>query len=181
MSAIRNTHHHMAAALLAAGLLLGVSAAQAQDPQPKEAGTFGAWTAYHYDTKKGPVCYIVSQPQKAELSRKGAKRDPVYFLVTHRPGEKVYGEVSTIIGYPFRKNSMPTVSIDGRKFTMFAVGDGAWTEGPAVDRQMVAAMKKGRQMVVQGVSRRGTKSRDVYSLKGFSAAMAKIDALCKRK
>ena len=167
------------AGVLAAGLMLLMSPARAQEPQA--AGTFGEWTAYHYKTKNGPVCYIVSQPVMSELSRKGARRDPVYFLVTHRPGDKVRGEVSTIIGYPFRPNSTPTVEIDGQKFTLFAVGDGAWSEGPAVDRKIVAAMKRGRTMVVRGVSRRGTTSVDTYSLKGVTAALKKIDELCGMK
>ena len=159
---------------LAGMVLAGPALAQ----EPKEVGTFGDWTAYTYKTSKGPVCYIVSQPIKSELSRKGAKRDPAYFLVTHRPGEKVRGEVSTLMGYPLKPQSMPTVEIDGRKFNLFAVGDGAWAESPAADRRIVAAMKKGRIMVVRGISRRGTVSTDTYSLKGVTAALQKIDALC---
>ncbi len=167
----------MPGALLAAAMLaLMPRVAQAQEPQA--VGTFGDWTAYHYKTKKGPVCYIVSQPVKAELSRKGAKRDPVFFLVTHRPGDKVRGEVSTIIGYPFKPNSTPTVEIDGQRFILFAVKDGAWSEGPQVDRKIVAAMKRGRSMVVRGVSKRGTTSVDTYSLKGVTAALNKINQLC---
>ena len=168
-------------ALLAFGAIFSTASHAQSGPQPKELGTHGAWTAYYYTTKKGPVCYITSQPVKSELSRKGAKRDPAFFLVTHRPGDRVFGEVSTIIGYPFKKGSTPLVEIDGRKFRLFAVGDGAWTEGPTVDRQMVAAMKKGKQMTVYGTSRRGTKSMDVYSLKGVSAALALIDSKCRRK
>ncbi len=169
--------------IMAALSLLATSmhAARAQEPKPTEAGTFGDWTAYHYKTKKGPVCYIVSRPVKSEISRKGAKRDPAFFLVTHRPADKVRGEVSAIMGYPLKKNSMPEVEIDGRKFRLFAVGDGAWSESPAADRKIVAAMKKGRTMVVRGVSRRGTRTVDTYSLKGVSAALEKINALCKMK
>ena len=39
-------------------------------------------------------------------------------------------------------------------------------------------MKKGRTMIVRGISRRGTTSTDTYSLKGVTAALQKIDALC---
>ncbi len=162
-------------------LLIAISSGTVRAQEPKEAGTFGHWTAYHYKTKKGPVCYIVSQPVKSEISRKGARRDPAFFLVTHRPADKVRAEVSTIMGYPLKKNSMPVVEIDGKKFRLFAVGDGAWSESPAADRKIVAAMKKGRTMVVRGVSGRGTKTVDTYSLKGVSAALEKINALCNMK
>jgi len=164
---------------LAATVVSGPLAASAQEPA--EAGKFGDWTAYSYKTKKGPVCYIVSQPERSTASRKNIRRDPVFFIVTHRPGDKVRGEVNTIIGYPFQANVPAKVRIDNTTFTLFTSGDGAWSDGPATDRKIVAAMKKGRIMTVTGVSRRGTKTKDVYSLKGVTAALAKIDALCKYK
>ncbi len=161
--------------------LLALTPAQAQEPQP--AGTFGAWTAYHYKTKKGPVCYIVGRPQKSEAFRNGKKlakvnRDPAFFLVTNRPADKVRHEVNTIIGYAFKPNTPARLTIDGSTFTLFTVRDGAWSEGPATDRRIVAAMKRGKTMTVTGISRRGTKTVDTYSLKGVTAALKKIDELC---
>jgi invasion protein IalB len=187
--------HKQAAPRLAAAVALALAmaplAAKApalaapQTPTPKAAGTFGDWTAYHYRTKKGPVCYIVSQPKKSEAFRGGKKlarvnRDPVYFLVTNRPADKVRGEVNTIIGYRFKPNSTVKLEIDGSVFTLFTVDDGAWSEGPAVDRRIVAAMKKGRTMRVHGTSARGTRTVDTYSLKGVTAALKRIDELCRK-
>ncbi len=170
-------HFHIPAAV--AALALAATAAQAQEPQ--EAGTFGKWTAYHYTTKKGPVCYIVSRPVKSEASRKNIRRDPAYFLVTHRPGEKVRGEINTIIGYTFKKGAPVTLKIDGTTFTLFSTGDGAWSEGPATDRKIVAAMKAGRTMTVTGTSSRGTRTVDTYDLTGVTAALKKIGELCKMR
>ena len=169
-----------------AGLALSGQTAMAQQtPTPKAAGTFGDWTAYHYRTKKGPVCYIVSQPKKSEAFRGGKKlakvnRDPAYFLVTHRPADKVRGEVNTIIGYKFKPNSTVKLEIDGSTFTLFTVDDGAWSEGPAADRKIVNAMRRGRTMKVHGTSARGTRTVDTYSLKGVTAALKKIDELCRK-
>ena len=162
---------------LALPLALLPAAALAQEPVA--AGTFGKWTAYHYKTKKGPVCYIVGQPVKSTASRKNIKRDPAFFLVTHRPGEKVRGEVNTIIGYTFRKNAPVELKVDGTRFTLYSTGDGAWSEGPKTDRKIVAAMKAGRKMTVTGISARGTKTVDTYDLTGVSAALKKIGELCK--
>ncbi len=168
--------------------LIFLVSAKAQEPQA--AGTFGAWTAYHYASKKGPVCYIVGRPQKSEAFRNGKKlakvnRDPAFFLVTNRPADKVRQEVNTIIGYTFKPNTPAKLTIDGTTtFTLFTVRDGAWSEGPATDRRIVAAMKRGKTMTVTGFSRRGTKTVDTYSLKGVTAALKKIDELCaagKRK
>ena len=165
--------------LLAAVAALGFAALPAAAQEPKAVATFESWTAYTYKTKKGPVCYIVSQPQKSEASRQGIKRDPAYFIVTNRPG--VRHEVNTIIGYPFKKGAPVMLTTDdGAKFRLYSSKDGAWSDGPATDRKIVAAMKAGRTMVITGISARGTKTTDTYSLIGVKAALAKIDQLCRK-
>ncbi len=169
----------LAAPSLAAAIALTSAAALAQEPV--EAGTFGKWTAYHYKTKKGPVCYIVSRPVKSTASRKNIKRDQAFFIVTNRPAAKVREEVNTIIGYAFRPNSQAILKIDNTTFKLFTTGDGAWSDGPATDHKITAAMRRGRTMTVTGVSRRGTKTVDTYDLKGVTAALKAIGGLCKKK
>ena len=163
--------------LAAAGLaLLHGGGALAQEP--KLLGEFDAWAAYTYKTDAGAtVCYIVSQP--TESAPKNVKRDPIFFLVTHRPGERVRNEVNTIVGYPFKKNSTATVTVGESKFDLFTSGDGAWADSADRDRAIVEAMKGGTTMRLKGTSWRGTETTDRYSLKGVSAAMDKIDAECK--
>ncbi len=43
----------------------------------------------------------------------------------------------------------------------------------------VDAMKRGTEMVVRGISSRGTRTTDTYSLSGVTAAMNEIDKACK--
>jgi hypothetical protein len=153
-------------------------AAQTPDkaqPKPSLVGEFNDWAAYSYKTPTGQVCYIVSQPKKSEPE--GAKRDPVFFLVTHRPGDNVRNEVNTIIGYAFKKESTATLTIDGDDFSLFTKGDGAWSDSK--DSTIVNAMKKGKKMEVKGTSWRGTSTVDSYSLSGVKQAMDKIDQHCK--
>lgn len=159
-----------------ATLLLGLpNAAVAQEPQL--LGEFTDWSAYAYDSEGAKVCYVVSQPKKQEPA--GLNRDPAYFLVTHRPADKVRNEVNTIIGYPFKKESSATITIDGTDFQLFTKGDGAWADSSGKDSDIVEAMKKGRDMVIKGTSWRGTGTSDTYSLSGVSAAISKIDTTCK--
>jgi invasion protein IalB len=49
----------------------------------------------------------------------------------------------------------------------------------AEEPQMVAAMRKGSELVVQSMSSHGTKTTDTYSLKGISDALDKVSAECK--
>ncbi len=162
---------------IAAGLLYAPVAASAA-PKPVSLGTFKKWAAYSYQNGKGKVCYIVSQP--SDSSPKGLNRDAVFFLVTHRPGDRVRNEVNTIIGYPFKKGSTTSVTIDNASgFKFFTSGDGAWAGSKEADAKVVRAMKGGSSMVVVGRSGRGTRTTDKYSLAGVSAAMKKIDETCR--
>jgi len=162
---------------LLAGLLIVPSIADAA-PKPNSLGSFKDWAAYSYKNDKGTVCYIVSQPKTT--TPKGLNRDATFFIVTHRPGDKVRNEVNTIIGYPFKNGSTSSVTIDNASgFKFFTSGDGAWAGSKEADAKVVRAMKAGSSMVVVGRSSRGTKTTDKYSLAGVSAAMKIIDETCR--
>lgn len=170
------TFRYLAPAILAtAGFC---TSAVGQDSQnPTSLGEFGDWSAYTYKTASGKVCYAVSSPKGSEP--KNAKRDPVFFLVTHRVGQNVRNEVSTIIGYPFKKDTSVQVTVDTKGYELFTNGDGAWAETSAKDKDIVTAMKRGSKLTVKGTSWRGTDTLDSYSLAGVKAALAEIDENCK--
>ena len=44
---------------------------------------------------------------------------------------------------------------------------------------MVEAMRRGATMIVEGISSRGTHTKDTYSLTGFTAAHNAINEACK--
>ena len=166
----------MSSCLVAGGaILLAVSPVVAQEPE--RLGEYNDWAAYTYKSDNGPVCYIVSQP--TDWEPKNVNRGPIFFLVTHRPSERVRNEVNTIIGYPFKENSTATVTIGDSTFELFTSGDGAWADSTDRDRAIVEAMKAGSTMRLKGVSWRGTETTDRYSLSGVTAAMDKIDAECE--
>jgi len=171
------SHRFMRVGALTGALSIG-PAALAQQAEPTQLGSFGAWTAYTYKAADTKVCYVVSQPAASKSSRK-VKRDPVFFIVTHMPGRKINGEISTIIGYPFKEQSTVDVTVDKVAFKLFTKGDGAWAESSDIEKKIVAAMKNGKDLVVKGISWKGTETTDRYSLNGISAAMDKINAACK--
>ena len=158
-------------------VLAGLAPALGQTPEPTDLGKFGDWAAYTYKTQNGKVCYISSQPKVQ--TPKNAKRDPAFLLITHRPSQSVRNEVSTIIGYPFKKDTSVQVTVDSKGYELFTNGDGAWAETSAKDKDIVTAMKRGTKLTVKGTSWRGTDTLDSYSLTGLKAALAKIDENCK--
>jgi invasion protein IalB len=151
--------------------------ARAATGEPDFLGSFGDWAAYAYKAADSQVCYISSKPTGQEPAK--AKRDPAFLIVTHMPGRKVRGEISTIIGYAFKQDSTVELKVGEEAFTLFTNGDGAWADKPETEQKIVAAMKSGKNLTVTGTSWRGTVTTDTYSLNGVTAALAKIDETCK--
>lgn len=163
-------------ALAGVALLAASSLARADDPV--SMGTFEDWESFTYQDQGKPVCYVYSTPKKTESAKK-VKRDPVYFLVTNYTGRKVKGQVSTIIGYPFKESSLVRVKIDAASFELYSNGDAAWASAVDVDAAIVKAMKTGKSISVTGTSWKGTETTDTYSLAGIVKALDKIDTACK--
>ena len=154
--------------------LLVADAGSAQDVTV--IGTHGAWIAYSYQEDSGIVCYMASEPTKAEGNY--TRRGDIFALVTHRPGENSIDVVSIVAGYPYQENSDVNVSIGSRSFELFTHGERAWTRDESSDKDMVQAMIRGNTMVVKGTSGRGTLTTDTYSLRGFTAAHRDISQAC---
>lgn len=145
---------------------------------PTELGEYKDWTAYYYTEGKNIVCYMASTPKKDEGNYK--VRGDIYAIVTHRPADKSYNVVNFVAGYPYKKGASVVVKIGTTAFNnLFSNGETAWAPDNITDKKLVEAMKRGERMTVEGVSARGTKTKDTYSLAGFSGAYNAISAKCK--
>ena len=120
---------------------------------------------------------MASTPKKDE--GKYTKRGDIYVVVTHRPNEKSYDVVNVNAGYPYKRSTEAELKIGAKTFSLFTDGDKAWATTPAEDKAIVEAMKRGSRMIVNGTSAKGTKTKDTYSLNGFSAAYKAISNKCK--
>ena len=145
----------------------------------KSLGSFKVWSAMSFAEDDKTVCMIWSQPEKAEGKYK--KRGEIFVFVTHRPSDGEMNKVSFETGYAFKDSSKVRVTIDGKAYTLYTDGSTAWSYNSKDDSRMVKAMRAGRTMMVEGTSSRGTKTRDTYSLGGFTAAHNAIDKACKSK
>jgi hypothetical protein len=147
--------------------------------EPKKIDEKRNWAAYTFKDKNGKVCYIASAPSKQKGKYKKKNRGQPYALVTNRQSLKIKGEVNFIAGYNFKKDSSVKVTINKRTFDLFTEEDGAWSSKRSLDAKLVKAMKGGSRMVVVGISSRGTKTTDTYSLLGFTAMKKRIDMACR--
>ncbi len=145
--------------------------------EQKLIGEYGDWLAYYYRDNAGPVCYMASTPKKDE--GKYTKRGDIYVVVTHRPNEKSFDVVNINAGYKYKPASETELKIGAKTFKLFVNGDKAWTTSSKDDKEIVAAMKRGSRMIVNGTSFKGTKTKDTYSLNGFTSAYKAISNKCK--
>lgn len=155
---------------------LAAGPALAANGGTKTLGSFDAWSAYSYKGPRGMVCYIYAEPQKE--AGKYTERGDTYIQVADRPTEHVANELSVTAGYAYKKASEATLDIDGTKYSLFTDGETAWVRDAKTQNQIVAAMKAGRKLVVQGTSEHGTLTTDDYSLAGFTAAITAANKAC---
>ena len=141
-------------------------------------GTYGEWEAMYWNTEEGLACSMVSSPIKEE--GKYSKRGQVYAQIAKNKGSEELGVVYFEAGYSFKQNSKVNVNIDSKKsFELFTDSQAAWATTSDDDNSLIKHMKLGSKMVVKGVSSRGTKTIDTYSLKGFIAAYKAMNKICK--
>ena len=123
--------------------------------------------------KENDYCYIGSLPVNSDIPE-GKKRGDVYILVY-----RINNNPETIIqinsGYPYKNEESVNVKIDKNNYEFYANEDSAWTNK---DKEVVYAMKKGVKLTVSGISSRGTKTVDTYTLNGFTDAYNKLTKDC---
>ncbi|KAA0969707.1 hypothetical protein FPY71_14410 [Aureimonas fodinaquatilis] len=162
--------------LTAASAIVVLSAAAAFAQTPSSVEQFNDWGVYSYKKDGGNVCYALSIPKTREPA--SVNHGDIFFLVSPKPGQNGAYEPQVVMGYALRDQSKVTVTVDGRKFSLFTRGESAWVENPAEEPQLVQAMRNGRAMQVDGVSQRGTNTKYSYSLAGVTAAINSV-ANCK--
>ena len=163
--------------LLAILLLALFSEPVSLQAQEKVLGTFRDWAGYRYETDAGPVCTMWSEPKKSRGNY--TQRGDIVAYVTFRPENNYNGVVSFRMGYPVDTKTAATAVIDkDQRFNLSINGNTLFSK-PRDDEDFIAAMKKGRTMVVKARSRRGTDTTDDFSLSGVSAAHKMVASACK--
>ncbi|MET4261084.1 invasion protein IalB [Bradyrhizobium sp. S3.12.5] len=162
------------------GKPVGPAAAVAGGAEPTLIGQFGTWGAYSAAPNGKKVCFALAKPSSSKTNPPNRPRDPAYAFVSTRPAEKVNNEVSVMIGYALKPGSESSVEVGGAAFAMYTQGDGLWIKNAAEEERMVEAMRKSADLVVKGVSAKGTETTDTFSLKGLAQALDRISQDCRR-
>jgi hypothetical protein len=142
--------------------------------QPNSLGQFGDWQAFTNGTGKAKSCFAITSPK----DRKPAKlqRDPATLFITRRPGEGVRNEISMITGFTMKDGGDATIKVGRSSFALYTKGSNAWIKNAAEEGTAVGTMRKSRELIFEGASKRGNKTVDRYSLQGLPQA---LDAIAK--
>ena len=160
-----------------AALAALITASPGVTAQTRLIGKFAGWDAAASGAGKDRTCYISSLPSKSK--GKYNKRGEASLTIAHWPNRRRFNEVTVVAGYRYKKKSEVAVLIGGASFRLFTKGQRAWAYA-GDDAKLVRAMKAGASMIVSGVSGRGTRTVDTYSLKGITKALAAIAKACPR-
>ncbi|CAH1657311.1 invasion associated locus B family protein [Chelatococcus asaccharovorans] len=138
----------------------------------------GDWGAYASGQGRNKVCYALSQP-KTRLPP-GLNRDPAYLFISTRPAENVRNEISLVMGFPTKEGAEASATVGDAKFALVTKDTNAWVKNPAEEARVLAAFRGGAKLIVKSQSRRGSNLTDEYSLAGFTQALERAAAECRK-
>jgi len=162
---------------LAAMLAAGVSA---QEQSTNRVAAKTDWSVFVEDNPT--ECWGVSTPKETVNSRDGrvvaVNRGQTLLMVFYRPSAGAKGQVAFTGGYPFASGSTVSMDISGNTFELFTEGEWAWPATTDDDSKIITAMKRGANAILSGQSGRGTKTKDTFSLLGFTASVEDAAKRC---
>ena len=177
-------------ALLAVAAAPVAASAQAQGQaqgqaavQARSLGVFDAWSAWEHGEQAAKVCYLSATPASSQTRPPGVRRGEVRVTIGHRPGSNARDEVSFQAGYPIKSDRNVVAVVDRTRNFEFSRRvpsnpEIIWSRDAATDRALVAALRTGRELVINGTSQRGTTTTDTFKLDGFAKALDAANRAC---
>ncbi len=152
-------------------------------PQPRSIGVFDAWSAWEFGEAAAKICYLSGTPATSQTKPPGARRGDIRVTVSHRPAARTRDEISFQAGYPIKSDKPVQAVVDGaRTFELSRRAPNQaeliWTKDPDTDKAMIAALRTGKELVVNGTSQRGTVTTDSFKLDGFAKALEAANRAC---
>lgn len=157
------------------------TSAAAQEESTNQVAAKTAWSVFEDQNPR--ECWAVSSPTETVNTRDGrvvaVRRGDILLMTFYRPDAGVNGQVAFTGGYPFASGSTVNLNIGGNEFELFSEGEWAWPASAQDDAKIIAALKRGADAVLSAQSSRGTKTKDTFSLMGYTAAVEEAENRCK--
>lgn len=123
--------------------------------------------------KDDEYCFIQSAPIKTEIPKGKSRGDHYIFVYRMHKNPDLFIQITA--GYNYKSVDSVNVKIDDGNYDFWTDADTAWAKD---DNEVVYAMKKGLVLITEGISSKGTKVTDTYTLKGFTSAINKLSKDC---
>lgn len=133
----------------------------------------GGWAALD----RGASCEAAT----GALGRTAAGRPRAIARLAFTPDHRRWGEFSTRLSRLPRAGSSVMATINGQRFLLAARGDWAWSRGGLQEQALIAAMRAGGAMRVEGRDGGGRRFVDRYPLEGAATAIDAAAARCAGK
>jgi len=170
----------IAVGLCLAGMASTVSAQENQSTNRVAANV--DWSVFQGENPT--ECWGVSAPKESINTRDGrvvaVRRSEIQLFVFFRPDGGDKGQLTFTGGYPFAPGSTVNMAIGENEFELFTDGEWAWPATAADDAKIITAMKRGAQASLTARSARGTQTKDMFSLLGFTAAIEDAEKRCSK-
>jgi hypothetical protein len=147
-------------------LALILAAAPAADREM--IGVYQSWGAFQESAPER--CFAIAEPVRRT-------RDKAFASVSTWPARGLRNQIASHLSRPVADRPV-TLSIGERRFTLIAKGAAAWAPDSRTDRAIVAAMRSGRSMSIEGVSASGRPFADTYALAGAATAIDAAGLAC---
>lgn len=109
----------------------------------------------------------------------GEQREGAYLSIVNIPGEGIKNSVAFGFGKSGAGKAQASATVDGKTFELLTFDTAAFAASGSPEAELISAMRRGAETSVNWTEADGSISKDTYSLKGFTAARAKIDSDCR--
>ena len=128
-------------------------------------------------------CWVVSAPNRTRATRNGksikVNRSEIQLFALFQPSQSNYAQISFTSGYPFKNKSVVKISIGSSEHMLLQTdGEWAWVTSKEENEALLESLRRGVKALVSGTSSKGTRTKDTFSLLGFSAAFAEAQKRC---
>ena len=124
-------------------------------------------------TKESEYCFIQSTPITTDIPDGKIRGNYGILVYTMNNNPDLIVQISA--GFNYKSIESVIVQIDEGDYNFYTDEDTAWAKN---DKKVIFAMKKGLKLITTGVSSKGTKVTDTFSLSGFTAAVNKLSNDC---
>ena len=123
--------------------------------------------------QESDYCFIQSSPVKSEMPEGKSRGEHGMLVYTMNQSPDLIVQITA--GFNYKSDDSIKVNIDKTEYSFYADGDTAWAKS---DKKVIYAMKKGLELISTGISNKGTKVIDTYTLQGFTSALNKLEKDC---